>query len=130
MRDEARRWMQQAEEDLTTAMVNLDAERLYAASPFAQQAAEKALKSVLIERRQQMPPRSHDLVLLGEEAGVDPDVLPELEELSGTYVVTRYPDAAPGGVPAETIDRGAAESHIETAEGTVAWARRELSMAS
>jgi len=130
LRDEVWHWMRQAEEDLTTARANLDAERFYAVSLFAQQAAEKALKSVLIERHGRMPPRSHDLVRLGEGVGVDPGIFPELEELSGTYAVARYPDAAPGGVPAEAIDSGAARRHLEIAEGVVAWARRQLSMAS
>ena len=50
--------MRQAEEDLTTAMAILNMERFYTVSLFAQQAAEKALKSVLIERQGRMPLRA------------------------------------------------------------------------
>jgi HEPN domain-containing protein len=130
LRDEARHWMLQAEEDLATARANLDAERFYAVSLFSQQAAEKALKAVLIQRHGTTPPRSHDLVRLAERAGVDPDIFPELEELTGAYAVVRYPDAAPGGVPAEAIDLQAALRHLAIAEGIVAWATRHLSMES
>jgi HEPN domain-containing protein len=48
----------------------LQAGRFYAASSFAQQAAEKGLKALWVERLGEVPPRTHDLRFFGTELQV------------------------------------------------------------
>ena len=78
MRRETDRWFRQAEEDLKTARLLLEGGRHYAASYFAQQVTEKALKALLLTRKGQPPRRIHDLRELGEEAAVPTDWLTSL----------------------------------------------------
>lgn len=80
MRVEASRWWRRAVDDLETARVTLGARRWAPTVFFAQQAAEKALKAVWLERTGEAPPRTHDLVRLAEMTGCDarPEQLDEL----------------------------------------------------
>lgn len=65
---EARRWLAQAHEDLLTARANLREERYYAVALFAHQAAEKALKAIVMVQAQAMAPKIHDLLKLAVTA--------------------------------------------------------------
>jgi HEPN domain-containing protein len=82
MRQETALWLRQAQEDLITAQVNLDGGRFYAASIFSQQAAEKALKALILEQTGATPPRSHDLVALGRRIGAPLKIAETLEQLN------------------------------------------------
>jgi HEPN domain-containing protein len=62
MQPEPERWWEYAERDLGPAQAILDMKRWDAASLFAQQAVEKALKA-LLARAGGRPPRIHDLVI-------------------------------------------------------------------
>ena len=58
----------------------------------SQQAIEKRLKAIIVERTEAFPPRTHDLVKLAQAAGVQ---LPEqrdvlLRTLNKYYIGTRY----------------------------------------
>jgi len=61
MRQDTEPWWRQAEADLKSGEIMLAGGQWYAASWFAQQAAEKALKALHIEQRGQLAPRIHDL---------------------------------------------------------------------
>ena len=124
------RWWAYAERDLETARALLAAERWEAVSFFAQQAAEKGLKALLVQASGGLPPRVHDLVRLAELAGVPEDLWIELDDLSRAYVLTRYPDAVPGDVSDYGIDRMAAERHLRTAEMVLQWTNQRLSTGS
>ena len=103
---EARRWLAQAEADLSTAILLRDAGVHYAACFHSQQAAEKALKAVLFARGARRV-FGHSVGELAKEVvAVVPalsglDVL--LRALDQYYVATRYPNGLPGGVPAEVF---------------------------
>lgn len=80
----------------------------------SQQAIEKGLKSVIVLKTGEFPPRIHNLVRLAEVAGL---VLDEKEhaflgELSAYYIQSRYPeeidalaDATTPELAAETLQR-------------------------
>jgi len=59
-----------------------------------QQAVEKMLKSIIVQRADEMPPRIHRLVRLAELAGVavEEKEMDFLRELSEYYIPTRYPE--------------------------------------
>jgi len=61
-----------------------------------QQAVEKMLKSVIVQRADELPPRIHRLARLAELAGVavDEKQVDFLLELSAYYIPTRYPEKA------------------------------------
>ncbi len=84
-------WLQEAKDDLSAAD-NLGQAKLYAQACFhCQQAAEKALKSLLLKSKGTVP-KSHSLRLLATEAGVLEQLLKELALLEGDYSLSRYPD--------------------------------------
>jgi HEPN domain-containing protein len=95
-------------------------DRWYAASWFAQQAAEKALKALWIEQSGQDPVRTHDLRLLGRSVNAPPHVEQDLTVLFPIFSVTRYPDAL-GIAPIDSISEVDARQHIEAARRVLQW---------
>ena len=91
MRKEAIRWLEQAKIDFKSATVNFEQKVYYVASFLSQQAVEKALKAILIEK-DRLIPKVHDLVFLAKKAGIDGDLLSRCDELAKVYLETRYPD--------------------------------------
>jgi HEPN domain-containing protein len=128
-RGEAKRWLKQAEYDLRAAEHNAGGEFYSIACFNAQQAAEKALKAFLFAQGER--------VVLGHSAGELCRRCGEYEEsfndlaasagkLDRFYVPTRYPDALPGGVPAEVYDEEDATGAITSASKVLAMVRKVL----
>ncbi len=94
MTEASRAWAEQARYDLETASAMLTSRRYLYVVFCCQQAVEKALKGLIVERTGEMPPRLHNLPKLAEEAGVEVDErgLTFLSHLTGFYIQTRYPD--------------------------------------
>ncbi len=126
MRQEAVEWLRAAEDDLVDAEVLLRAGRYAAAAFHAHQAAEKALKALIVEVRRELPPRIHNLLALARILGIeDEDVLEDLRRLNPHYRVARYPDAA-NGVPSEMYSEKIATELLEAARRVLSWAKRML----
>ncbi len=125
MREESAGWWQQAVEDLHTAEMLANAERHYACAFFCQQAAEKALKALLIESLRQPVPPTHTLPTLGQALGVPSSLMSALRRLNLAYITTRYPDAA-NGIPAQMYDEETSAVHLADARKVVAWIRERL----
>ena len=126
MRQETNLWLRQAREDLITAQVNFKGDRFYAASIFSQQAAEKALKALILEWTGATPPRTHDLIALGHRVETPLEIMGALEQLNPTYAVSRYPDVLTDTIPADFIGKEAAQNHITSAELILRWASQKL----
>lgn len=96
MDDVARQWTERARYDLDTARAMLKAGRYLYVLFCCQQAVEKMLKSVIVERVGESPPRIHQLRRLAEIGGVavDEQQVVFLRELSAYYIPTRYPEEA------------------------------------
>ena len=87
-------WLKQADYDMDTAEAMFDTARYFYAVFMAHLAVEKALKGLYQEKLNKIPPKTHNLVVLLNRAGVRP---PEghdlvLARLTEAHVVTRYPD--------------------------------------
>ena len=124
MRRESVRLWEQAQEDLDTADKLLGVGKYYASVFFSEQAAEKALKVMYLEKKRRVA-FTHDLVELAEELEAPEDVSYAAVELSPDYLITRYPDAA-NGVPAKLYHEASAKMHLELSRGVMEWVRREL----
>ena len=94
LRQRALRWLRWAEEDLVTAQTLLDAGHVVprGACSAAHQAAEKALKSLLVDADVD-PPKTHDLGRLCGLVGTTTTDLDEsrLADLSRWSIEGRYP---------------------------------------
>lgn len=87
-------WLRQADYDIDTAEYMHQGGRYLHAVFMCHLAVEKALKGLYFERRNQFPPKSHSLVYLLNEVGVN---LPEnlgrfVVRLSEASIPTRYPE--------------------------------------
>ena len=114
-------WLRQAENDLAMAQLARDHGYLAQACFFASPAAEKALKSALLECGIE-PPHTHSLIELVralKSAGLDVaslEALP-LRALSRMAISSRYPlDATP---PSELFDQGETDAAISTASEVI-----------
>jgi HEPN domain-containing protein len=89
---EAELWQAQSRRDLAAAQALLPAGLHGHAAFHLQQAAEKALKALVIAKQNRLP-RTHDLVILAQQAQVTlhPAEMDQLEELNVLYTSTRYP---------------------------------------
>lgn len=88
---ESKSWLKKAEEDFITAKVNFTNKRYDASAFFCQQAIEKALKALEIERLGKFD-KTHDLYFLGKKLNLPKELLDICDEVSEYYVETRYPD--------------------------------------
>ncbi len=87
-------WLRQADYDIDTAEYMHQGGRYLHAVFMCHLAVEKALKGLYFERRNQFPPKSHSLIYLLNEVGVN---LPEnlgrfVVRLSEASIPTRYPE--------------------------------------
>jgi HEPN domain-containing protein len=127
MREETREWLASAAEDQEAARVLFGAGQYHAMAQHAQQAAEAALKALLVEKTGELPARTHDLRRIGTQVGVPQDLLNRLVELYAYYLAGRYPGSAHRDAQAV---RAEAETALGTARDAVAWARGQLGSAA
>ncbi len=87
-------WVAKPVYDLETARAMLDSGRYFYVVFCCQQAIEKALKALIIQNTETLPPRIHNLPRLAEAAGVvpEPGELDFIAELSVYYKQSRYPE--------------------------------------
>ena len=121
--DDPREWLNRARSNLTRAKSKLPGVYLEDLCFDAQQAAEKAIKAMMIRRNVEFP-YVHDLgrlLLLFEEAGEPiPEVVRKAEDLTRYALVTRYP-----GIARPVSEQEYAEA-VEIAERVVQWAKEHL----
>jgi len=124
MREEVSNWLKQAEADLRKVDALVEKEQFDGAVFFSQQAAEKALKAVCLEKTREGQ-KSHSIIYLAQLAGVPREMLSGIRDLNPEYLTARYPDMA-AGVPAELYDREIAARHRETAKKVLEWSRKRI----
>ncbi|MYA19453.1 MAG: HEPN domain-containing protein [Chloroflexi bacterium] len=117
--DDPREWLNRARSNLALARSRAPGAYPEDLCFEAQQAAEKAIKSILIARGIDFP-YVHDLtrlVSLLEEAGEDvPDTVFKAGELTPYALLTRYPG------PVRAVTTAEYEAALEIAEAVVEWA--------
>ncbi len=129
VRREAMLWLEQAERDLGAARHSRESGDWFASAFWSHQAAEKALKALLLAHGKAA--RGHNLLELARmvesELGLEipGSVYKCLRLLNPHYTVARYPDAA-NGLPFEVYDSEDASRAIECGGAVLEWVRRGL----
>ena len=119
--DDPREWINRARSNLVRAQANLPGVYLQVEDLCfdAQQAAEKAIKAVLIARGAVFPP-THDLAglltILGQNDEAIPPAIADAARLTRFAVATRYPGAA------EPVTVEEHHRAVAIAEAVVTWA--------
>jgi len=126
-RAEGLRWLRQAENDLSYALLGLR-EGFFAQVCFqCQQICEKALKAIHYGQLGKRVVFGHSLVQLSAELPLARDLLEDLAVLDQYYIPTRYPNGLPGSLPYEVYRRKQAEQAVEVSRRMVELARHALS---
>ena len=116
-------WIRLAKDDLDTARLGTDLVSPEILCFHAQQAVEKSLKAVLVDRSTDFP-YTHDieeLLTTLEESGVPcPVASPEANRLTRYAVLTRYPSLPEPVTIAEYL------SSLQLAENIVQWAEDQI----
>lgn len=114
-------WIKKAREDLMVAENELG-NVTWASTFHAQQAAEKALKALLIALHTK-PPRTHEiehLLYLLQEKGLDTSEITEAAKLTDYAVEVRYPDFEEEPSEEEAIEA------LNLAKKVVGWVKENL----
>lgn len=120
MQKEVQDWLEQAKADLKTSKDMITTQNYYARVSFSQQAAEKALKAVLVSKTQEAPPKIHDLLELARKIKAPKVVVEAASKLTVTYFSSRYPGTAPD-IPVRYYTKLKAETHLKEAEVILEW---------
>ena len=92
MHKEVKKWLEQAKSDLSAARNSADSKNFDWACFQAQQAAEKGLKALLLQKQGKII-KTHDLVFLSTEINLPEHFKETCKELTLIYVHVRYPTA-------------------------------------
>ncbi|NWF93351.1 MAG: HEPN domain-containing protein [Syntrophaceae bacterium] len=120
-KSEAKRWFQQAYYDLHAARWNIKGGFYDTACFLAQQAGEKALKSLLYyEGTRRIALLTHSLVEMIREGekrvkSLAP-LLDQARELDLHYIPSRYPNGLPSGYPHQFYGKKVAQEAVTAAE--------------
>ena len=93
MAKNAEEWFLQSDYDLATARVMRTSGRNFYAVFMCHMAVEKALKAVLFSNKNEVPPKTHNLLWLLKNTGLRPpeNVGEFISKLSEANTATRYP---------------------------------------
>jgi len=123
---EYERWIKAAGDALRSAVLDLEHGFYNWACFKAEQAAQMALKALL--HLTGNPAWGHDLVGLYRTASnlvesEDAEIHECCAMLGKMYITARYPDALPGGTPAEYFTENEARKAVECGEKILRWVR-------
>ncbi len=132
-REEARRWLAQAENDLAFTEHSIRGGFHAQACFHSQQVAEKAVKAVHYLRGARVVIGHSVDGLLGalEAAGLPvTELRPIAAQLDLHYIPTRYPNGLPGNLPFEVYTAAQASDALAAARRIVAFAREQVERGS
>ena len=118
-------WFKQAENDLAWAQDTLRCKRFSQVCFIAQQTGEKALKALALKRGFDQI-RTHSIVELAKELGINGDILEAGKRLDQYYISSRYPDAFPAGAPFEFFTEAQGAEAIRFASSIIEYVRNSI----
>jgi len=129
MSNRAHDWLAQADRDLALAVTARAAGSFEWACFAAQQAAEKAVKAVILSRGGE--PWGHSvlalLAALPEGVAVEDRLRDNARALDKLYIPTRYPNGFDQGKPADYFTDRDAAAALQQADDVIAFCRRHVS---
>jgi len=125
LRPETREWVKIAEKDMTAAEILFGRGIFDMALFHAQQAVEKMLKALWIERFSEEPPKTHNIQYMARELGIGHRE--DISDIADAYYVTRYPIPGIGTVE---YDPKTAERKMNAARRVYSAIRKILSESS
>ncbi len=110
-------WIEISEYDLRTAEAMLTEGRYLYVAFMCQQAVEKILKALYVKKKNEFPPRTHNLLYLVDILGIDiqDKELSLLSQLNQFYLESRYPGERIQ--LAKEVDKNKAEGILQKTQG-------------
>lgn len=132
-RDEAQRWLIQAQDEFQDADDLRQRGRFYLALFHFQQAAEKALKAFLysVARSEEVffTHSIYELLQSAQEVAPDFRKVEKAAKLDQYYIPTRYPNGLPGGVPSRFYsDPDEAQEAMELAKAALGMVEAQIAV--
>ncbi|MGD8245466.1 MAG: HEPN domain-containing protein [Anaerolineae bacterium] len=122
-----RDWLEQAERDLSRAGIDLKYEYWEWACFTAQQAAEKAVKALLMSHGYSVWGHAITPMLRGLETMETPEGIIELAQLlDAHYIPTRYPNGFAEGKPADYYNEQKAKEAVDAASDIIRFCKTHL----
>jgi len=128
-KEEGKRWLEQAGEDLKWARLLAEQGGYHIACFLAQQIGEKALKAYLYAQGLEIVLGHSIERLCSEAAEFEREFKKRAKKwaiLDAYYVPTRYPNSLPDGIPAHVFTGEAAASAVALAEEIVSFIRDKI----
>lgn len=113
-------WLKQAEKDLVAAKKSFKSNETGWANFQIQQSVEKALKAVLVKKKNELL-RTHDLVYLGKLVGLPEKLIEHCKKITLFYISTRYPD-----IKGKNLNDKDTEIYLNNAEEILKWAKKKI----
>ena len=118
-------WLAQVDYDIATAEQMMQVGRYIYVIFMSHMALEKALKALVTEETQKLPPRSHNLIDLAQRAHV---VLSQeqqdfLGKINNTSVSVRYPDDLSAML--SQYPEAIAQDYLERTKELILWVRQD-----
>lgn len=121
-------WLKQANSDLDAAEDSAGSSHFEWACFQAQQAAEKALKALIISKGGESRAHSINFLLsnLPEKVGVSEQIQNVAKDLDKNYIPTRYPDSFSTGIPKDFFTSDDARRAIANAKKIIGFVEENL----
>jgi len=126
--DKVQYWLDLCVDDLATAKVLLESKRLLHMGFFCHMIIEKALKALIVDRTDEIPPKIHDLQKLavcGEIFNnLSEEQLAFIDKLTPLQIEARYPEHKEKIASALTVE--ACQNILTETEVFLCWIKRQL----
>ena len=123
MKIETGNWLKQAQKDADVARTLCKIKKYVHSSFWCQQAAEKALKALLLEKEQELI-KTQDLVWLAKSLEAPENVVQLWKKLKPVYMETRNPGVGMEGV--REFTKKETEEDVKTMGGILRWIKESL----
>jgi HEPN domain-containing protein len=128
MQSKVEYWLELCNDDLATAKWLLEGGRLLHCGYFCHQIAEKALKAVIANDANEIPPKTHDLQRLATRGGVFDSLtdgqLALFDKLTPLQIEARYPEYKER--IAGTLTAEYCKQLLSETEGFLCWIKQRL----
>ena len=128
MNSKSEYWFELCEDDILTAKALLDSKRLLHMGFFCHMAAEKALKAVISEKTNGIPPKIHDLQKLAVQGSIYDEFSNEqllfIDKLTPLQIEARYPEYK--SKIAGTLTSYYCQELLTETEAFVCWIKQQL----
>jgi HEPN domain-containing protein len=126
--DKVEHWLKLCDDDMTTAKWLLKGERLLPMGFFCHLIAEKALKAVIAQNTEEIPPKIHDLKELAKRGNIADDLSEEqklfLGNLMPLHIEGRYSEYKEQIL--KTLTSQKCKQYLNETEEFLCWVKKKL----